>query len=657
MKNKIFIIFISFLVIFTGLVAIGPVSHATGLYKVTFIGDRLPPGTNWSVSINNTVHYSLNNSISVLLPNGVYQYTVLGGVLGTTPYPSTGYIKVNGANVNQTIEFFSNPSKIIGNITTMSGYQITYYNPGDGYIYNGIYTESLIYVIDPNKNEVIKTISLYGPLSNYVIVNNYIYALSTSAKKIYIINPSTGQTLKNISISILPSETVYNGFGYSSFSNSLYFYIYNNSNNYTTSGIYRLDLNTLAVSLVISQSELSIPLSPLFFYGSPDSNIFYENLWVNGNIIYYIINGAFSNYALCYYSITSGSTYTIYIQYYNSSSTVLHYFISSINGNDLYILPMNYKTDMNFKIDLSRNIVLNLGTAYHGSSVAYDPVDNLYYYDSGKIYEIYNLINFAQMGTINGLSPGYGKVIYCPVNGYIYIPQNGNLTIINPFNTIQYYIYFHEHGLENYTTWSVTLNFWTQYTSADTIVYTLPSEGLYYYTIKDIKGYIVNAPNGWINITWNKDVTNIYVNFTQIPLNNYLVKFIEHGLPNNTFWSVTFNNQVVNSNGNIIEFYAPNGTYNYSAVANSPIYSAGISGNIIVSGNTTKDLYFSASSGSGLGIVNWYDSLTTMEMAMLWATVFSLIIGLLTFLFYVKSEKHKERMSKKKNKKTKKRRR
>ncbi|MFP3257323.1 MAG: hypothetical protein RXO36_05950, partial [Candidatus Nanopusillus acidilobi] len=151
--------------------------------------------------------------------------------------------------------------------------------------------------------------------------------------------------------------------------------------------------------------------------------------------------------------------------------------------------------------------------------------------------------------------------------------------------------------------------------------------------------------------------TTIYVNFTQIPLNNYLVKFIEHGLPNNTFWSVTFNNQIVNSNGNIIEFYAPNGTYNYSAVANSPIYSAGISGNIIVSGNTTKDLYFTASSGSGSGIWSWYESLNKMEMAMLWATVFSLIIGLITFLFYVKSEKHKERESKKKNKKTKKRRR
>jgi len=134
MKNKIFIIFISFLVIFTGLVAIGPVSHATGLYKVTFIENGLPAGTNWSVSINNTVYYSLNSSISVLLPNGVYKFTV-SNVMGYNVYPYSGSITVNGSNVIQNIQYvYNSQAKIIGTIPTMAGYQITEYDSANGYI-------------------------------------------------------------------------------------------------------------------------------------------------------------------------------------------------------------------------------------------------------------------------------------------------------------------------------------------------------------------------------------------------------------------------------------------------------------------------------------------------------------------------------------------
>jgi len=130
------------------------------------------------------------------------------------------------------------------------------------------------------------------------------------------------------------------------------------------------------------------------------------------------------------------------------------------------------------------------------------------------------------------------------------------------------------------------------------------------------------------------------INITFIPSGNYIVTFTELGLPNGTNWSVTFNNQIRYSTGTSIEFYATNGTYNYSAVAYNPNILPVI-GRIIVQGNTSQVIIFN--SGGGF---NWFNSLTSVEMAMLWATVFSLLIGLLTFLFYVKSEKHKERMSK-----------
>jgi hypothetical protein len=182
-------------------------------------------------------------------------------------------------------------------------------------------------------------------------------------------------------------------------------------------------------------------------------------------------------------------------------------------------------------------------------------------------------------------------------------------------------------------------------------------KGTYYYSVSKIVGYMVDPVDGYIAITSSTPLTTININYTFIPSDNYLITFIESGLPNGTTWSVTFNNQIKYNNGISIEFYAPNGTYNYSAMSSNSSYHT-ISGKVIVKGNTNIIINFNSgnpnTSGGGL---NWYDSLTPMEMTMLWATVFSLIIGLTTFLFYVKSEKHKERMSKsRRGKKLKKRR-
>jgi len=649
MKNKFFTIFISFLVIFTALIAIGPVSHATGLYKVTFIENGLPAGTNWSVSINNTVHYSLNSSISVLLPNGVYKFTV-SNVMGYNVYPYSANIIVNGSNVIQNIQYiYSSQSKIIGTIPTMAGYQITVYDSANGYIYDGIYQGSLIYVINPNENKVINTINLNGPLTNYVIVNNFIYALSSSANAIYVISPSTGQTVNTVTI---PSGAI-NGFGYSSYDNSLYFYVQN-------SGLYQLSLNILTPSLVANTSVVSI--SPL------GGGTYNESMWVIGPIIYYISEFGASPVTITfnYYSITSKTTYNLYT--YGVYGGV--FYRSSITDNNVYILSLQDDSPIpdfagyNYKINTLTNTVTNLGLIWYGASVAYDPINHLLYYDSGNVSDpnINSLIS-----TIKGLSPGYGKVIYD--NGYIYDPQNGNIAIINTLTSSIYQVNFQALKLTNSPgavpfnnqTWAITFNGQTQYSSSSLIVFTVPTSGTYYYSISQIKGYIINPLNGFINIAGDMPSTTIYVNFTQIPSDNYLVSFIEYGLPNGTSWSVTFNNQLINSTGNMIEFYAPNGSYNFSAIVYNSMYS-GLVGKIIVNGNTIKDLYFSASSGSGWtwigpGISNWYNSLTSIEIAMLWATIFSFIIGLITFLFYVKSEKHNERMLKSnKRKKIKKRR-
>jgi len=212
MKNKIFIIFISFLVIFTGLVAIGPVSHATGLYKVTFIENGLPSGMNWSISINNQVYYSTNNTIIIQLSNGSYTFTV-SDETGYIAYPSSGTIIVNGTNVTQNIQYvFNSQAKIIGTIQlTGGGTELLQYNPRNDYLYAGVRGSNIIYVINTLTQQIQTSITLPNNI-NYMLVlpnNNKLYVLSSDANTIYVIDLSSNQIINSISIPSNSEDLVY----------------------------------------------------------------------------------------------------------------------------------------------------------------------------------------------------------------------------------------------------------------------------------------------------------------------------------------------------------------------------------------------------------------------------------------------------------------
>ncbi|MGC8580705.1 MAG: DUF7619 domain-containing protein, partial [bacterium] len=78
--------------------------NGTKLYTITFTESGLPSGTSWSVTLNGATESSTTNTITFTEPNGTYSYSI-GTVSGYTASPSSGYIKVNGTNVNQEITF------------------------------------------------------------------------------------------------------------------------------------------------------------------------------------------------------------------------------------------------------------------------------------------------------------------------------------------------------------------------------------------------------------------------------------------------------------------------------------------------------------------------------------------------------------------------
>lgn len=72
-------------------------------YNVTFLESSLPQGTGWSVLSWNYTSSTFSNSLSLLFPNGTYNYSVKSADLNY--YGSTGNFTVNGSILNLPVNF------------------------------------------------------------------------------------------------------------------------------------------------------------------------------------------------------------------------------------------------------------------------------------------------------------------------------------------------------------------------------------------------------------------------------------------------------------------------------------------------------------------------------------------------------------------------
>jgi hypothetical protein len=75
-----------------------------GIYTVWFNESGLPVGTNWSVTLGTTTHYSTATPISFLEANGTYSYSI-GIVAGYSPNSSSGSIHVAGSDLVESLTF------------------------------------------------------------------------------------------------------------------------------------------------------------------------------------------------------------------------------------------------------------------------------------------------------------------------------------------------------------------------------------------------------------------------------------------------------------------------------------------------------------------------------------------------------------------------
>jgi hypothetical protein len=183
------------------------------------------------------------------------------------------------------------------------------------------------------------------------------------------------------------------------------------------------------------------------------------------------------------------------------------------------------------------------------------------------IHRTVNWHNFTRwvQGTSTNLSLPFGDYTYLAESaGYESVPANGsfnvsgaNLTVDVQFERFGYDVAFDETGLQPGTNWSVELN-GTQVAAHRSWISFALGNGTYEFSILSI-GYLPDPESG--NVTVAGANAHVDVAFADVL---YPALFLEWGLPSNTSWQVTLDNDTQVSSNPLISFQEPNGSYPYA---------------------------------------------------------------------------------------------
>ncbi len=151
-----------------------------------------------------------------------------------------------------------------------------------------------------------------------------------------------------------------------------------------------------------------------------------------------------------------------------------------------------------------------------------------------------------------------------PVRGYAPIVGSGSVTVSGSGVSVRvkfrpvYAVVFAEQGLSSGTDWSVTLNGSTNSSASQDVDFEEPN-GSYAYRATNLSGWHASRYTGSAQVSGAP--VQVDVNWTAV---NYLMRFVESGLPNATAWAVTANGTTYRSMNSTIEFRLSNGTFAYN---------------------------------------------------------------------------------------------
>ena len=342
-------------------------------------------------------------------------------------------------------------------------------------------------------------------------------------------------------------------------------------------------------------------------------NYMYNNDKFISNITLPFINSEFTPDTIVLYgnSVVTNSTFTSKNTDYGAS-VAQYYGTARIDDNtfysknvSLFLNPTGYGSSI-FAYGgtnvINNNVFITISSPARGVYYNYyaDPLNTGNEYIYGATFDEHNLTAGAQWNlTVNG-------VTYNTVNSSITVLLNpgtysykaessqysnivGTLVITSSSVTVnlifklapKYPVTFTETGLPTGTMWNVTMNGVTESSTTSDIVFNV-ANGTYNYEISTMdKEYKATVDTN--SLVVNGAPLTEDVVFKQV---TYAVTFTETGLPSGMTWYLNLSNgQSFKTNVSTLTFYAPNGTYYYTATPENYNYSV-VSGGYIVNGTS-----------------------------------------------------------------------
>jgi YVTN family beta-propeller protein len=185
---------------------------------------------------------------------------------------------------------------------------------------------------------------------------------------------------------------------------------------------------------------------------------------------------------------------------------------------------------------------------------------------------------------------------YVPSDGFAYVANAGsdNVSVVGSSGLPPYAVNFTESGLPGGTNWSVDLAGTTTSSTTSQISFS-EADGTYGFRVTPIADYSISPAAG--NVTVRGYPVNVAVSFAQAL---YAIQFTETGLPNGTYWSVSLGAETANASVAVLQFNAPNGSYDFSIANVKGYYANPPSGSVMLSGTGSSiSVHFSTSKPGG----------------------------------------------------------
>ncbi|MGA7860726.1 MAG: hypothetical protein WCB19_02580, partial [Thermoplasmata archaeon] len=215
-------------------------------------------------------------------------------------------------------------------------------------------------------------------------------------------------------------------------------------------------------------------------------------------------------------------------------------------------------------------------------------------YESNNVSVISDATNTVLATVAVGSEPV--GVAYDSGTGEVYISNYAQGTISVLAGVPPYAVTFTEIGIPTGTSWSVTLDGATNYSTGPTVGFSEP-DGAYPFYIGAPIGYNATPADGMVAVAGAP--VNQAVTFTPA----YPVTFTETGLPTGTIWTVTLGGTTRSSATSAITFSEPDGSYTFRLWSVSGYSSAQGSGSVTVNGlAVSKRLGFSATGPGSPGL-------------------------------------------------------